>query len=344
MITMRDIAMQVGVSRSTVSFVLNDKHSVMGVNEETRQRVLQAAEKMGYRRNELARAVVTGKNSVFAFLIWGAMLQSDVAMRVLGGLLDEAEARQYVVQVIRLNGTSDEKTIQRCVELRPTGVVGIYVSEETMAHVEREMAHFNIPIVVLDSTSLVTGASRVRSDDIDGCRQAISHLTDLGHTRIAYIGGNATSVASVLRLEGYRRAMDEHGLPVPQGYETLGKWDPAVVTQVTERLFSGETPHPTAVFCADDKTAMTACATIRRMGMSIPGDVSVVGFADLSMAPFNDPPLTTVAQPFGEMGRAAIRRLMAASSENEDGYSETNRDQLLPAHLIVRQSSGPAAS
>jgi DNA-binding LacI/PurR family transcriptional regulator len=213
-----------------------------------------------------------------------------------------------------------------------------------MVYVEREMANFNIPIVVLDSTSLVTGASRIRSDDIDGCRQAIAHLTGLGHKRIGYIGGNAVSVASILRLEGYRRAMKEHGLPVLRGYETQGNWDPAVVTQVTERLFSGEAPHPTAVFCADDKTAMTACATIRRMGMSIPGDVSVVGFADLSMAPFNDPPLTTVAQPFAEMGRAAICRLMAASDEDEDGYSEANRDQLLPTRLIVRQSSGPAAS
>jgi DNA-binding LacI/PurR family transcriptional regulator len=343
MITMRDISVRAGVSRSTVSFVLNGKHSAMGVNEETRQRVLQTAEELGYRRNELARAVVTGKNRVFGFVVRSQMLESEVVARVLGGVMDEAEANHFSVQMIRLSGENDEEIIRRCVELRPTGILGIFVEPRMLQHLQQEMSRFKIPVAVLDSTPPLEGGSRILSDDISGCRQAIDHLVSLGHARIAYIGGDPKTVVSQLREEGYRRAMVEQGLPIPDGFLEMGYWWQEEIAAATRRLFQIEPSVPTAIFCADDKTAMVACRTIREIGLSIPGDVSVVGFANLIMANYCDPPLTTIAQPFHEMGRSAVRRLLCLAEKVEQGedISATYDEELLPTQLKVRHSTAP---
>ncbi|MES2460495.1 MAG: LacI family DNA-binding transcriptional regulator [Armatimonadota bacterium] len=339
---MRDISVRAGVSRSTVSFVLNGKHSIMGVNEETRLRVLRTAEELGYRRNELARAVVTGKNRVFGFVVRSAMLESEVVARVLGGVMDEAEASHFAVQMIRLSGGNDEEIIRRCVELRPTGVMGIFVALEMLQHLQQEMARFHIPVAVLDSVPPLEGGSRIVSDDIEGCRQAIDHLQALGHTRIAYIGGGDTVVGR-LREEGYRQAMAERGLPIPPGFLEMGKWLQDQTEMATRRLFQDRPLTPTAVFCADDKTAMVTTRTLRQMGLTVPGDVSVVGFANLVMAAYNDPPLTTIAQPFHEMGRSAVRRLLCLAEKAEQGedISATYDEERLPTKLIVRQSTAP---
>lgn len=346
MITMRDISIRAGVSRSTVSFVLNGKHSIMGVNEETRQRVLQTAEELGYRRNELARAVVTGKNRVFGFVIRSEMMESEVAARILGGVMDEAEASHFSVQMIRLSGENDEEIIRRCVELRPTGVLGIFVALEMLQHLQQEMSRFRIPVAVLDSVPPLEGGSRILSNDIEGCRQAIAHLKDLGHQRIAYIGGDPKTVVSRLREEGYRQAMSEQGLPILPGYLETGFWNQEKIDQAARRLFQDLPVAPTAIFCADDKTAMVACRTIRKMGFALPEDVSVVGFANLVPAAYCDPPLTTIAQPFHEMGRSAVRRLLCLAEKVDQGedISATYDEEMLPTQLIVRESTAPVKS
>jgi len=344
MITMRDIAVRAGVSRSTVSFVLNDKHSAMGVNEDTRRRVLEVASELGYRRNELARAVVTGKNRVFGFVVPGFGLESEVVSRILAGVMDEAEARHYAVQVIRL-ARPDDEIIRRCVELRPTGLLCIQTGPETLRHLRQEVSRFGIPIAVLDSSPQLEGGSRVLSDDLAGCRQAIDHLADLGHARIAYVGGDPKTVVSRLREEGYLAAMAGRHLPVLGGYVENGYWNAEATEAATVRLLEDPEDAPSAIFCADDKTAMVVCRTARRLGRSVPGDLSVVGFADLAMAAYADPPLTTVAQPFPEMGRVAVRRLLAAAAGETPPPEDPGvplPDELVPTHLVVRRSTAAA--
>ena len=343
---MRDIAVRTGVSRSTVSFVLNDKHDEMGVNEGTRDRVLQAAKELGYRRNGLARAIATGQNPVFVFLVPFFHFESDVVARVLAGTLDEADAHGRTVQVIRLpHGTLDDAVIQRCVEMRPTGAIAIYVPLEPLQHLQRELARFDIPVAVLDSSPPLEGGAHIFSDDIAGCFDAITHLTALGHSRIAFIGGLHGTAASALRDAGYRRAMHSHGLTVPDTYIEYGKWDVEDTERATRQLFLNVAPSPTAVLCADDRTAAIACRTLRTLNLSVPHEVSVVGFADLSIAPLCDPPLTTVAQPFHEMGRAAVRRLLFAAQPSGDELSENTShgavEERLPTRLVVRQSTAP---
>ncbi len=344
MVTMRDVAVHAGVSRVTVSYVLNKKDALIGISDDTRTRVLRAADELGYRRNELARAMVTGKNAVFAFLVPPDGVESEVTARILTGILQSAEEMQHTVQVVRLPTLEDRSVIQRCVEMRPMGVMTIYTSQNTLDQLHEEMNRYRIPVAVLDCSYPQAQGSRILSDDTDGCRQVIDHLGALGHRRIAFIGGYSHMGVSLVRSEGYRRAMQTRGLPIPEGYQEYGEWLPERVESITRGLFNSRnsTPFPTAVFCADDKTAMVVCRTLHRIGMSVPDTVSVVGFADLAMARYNNPPLTTVAQPFRAMGQAAVERLFTVASEWDDsGSTDGAYDLLLPTELVVRESTAP---
>lgn len=173
-----------------------------------------------------------------------------------------------------------------------------------------------------------------------GCRAVADHLAELGHTRIAYVGGRVDSDASQFREAGFRAAMAAYHREVAAWQIVDGNWLPDDIARAVTGLWQRpENERPTALMCADDKTALAAIRTLRGLGYSVPRDVSVVGFADLEMATFCDPPLTTVSQPFYDMGRTAVQMLIDLVEGDGSG-----RDILLPTQLTVRQSTAPAAS
>lgn len=337
MITMRDIADRAGVSRVAVSYVLNEKGTAMGISAETRQRILRASEELGYRRNELARAIATGKNPVFVFLVPVWAVESEVTSRILAGVLAQTQESGYTTQIICLPDTDEREVIERCVAMRPLGVMSIYVRPGILDQLYAELGRYNIPLAVLDSSFPQSDRLRILSDDRTGCQQAMEHLFSLGHERIAYIGGRTDMGESVARGESYRDAMIEKGFAVPDEYVRYGNWDPETVAEITRQMFQASGATPTAVFCADDKTAMVVCRTLNYLGICVPEKVSVVGFANLEMAEYCYPPLTTVAQPFREMGRVAVTHLLTASQEKD-----SLQEQLLPTQLIVRRSTAAA--
>jgi LacI family transcriptional regulator len=353
MITMNDIAEKAGVSRSTVSFVLNKRYQGVYVSDDTRERVTAAARALGYRRNELARAIVTGKNRVLGFLVCSP--ESEVVARMLAGALDEAEEQSYFIKVLRLrNNVIDSETIDRCVELRLAGVIVLYLNEERLDELHIEMERYNIPVATLDDSLPHPWGVRVISDDVHGCRMAIEHLLELGHRKIGLISGRPDSGISILRERGYHQIMGEAGLQVPPHYVAYGFWSVEKTEAVVTELLSAP-DRPTALICAGDIMAMTACRTARGLGLRVPQDLSVVGFANIDAAEAADPPLTTVAQPFQEMGRMAVRRLLQLIGDEEsgngngngnnhsdgDGLNRAPLEESLPTHLVVRGSTAP---
>ncbi len=336
MITMTDIAEKAGVSRSTVSFVLNKRFNGVYISDDTRVRVQEAAEELGYRRNELARAIVTGKNRVLGFLVCAP--ESEVVARMLAGVLDEAEAHSYFIKVLRLrNNVVDRETIERCAELRLAGVIVLYLNEEMLSSMQAEMSRYHIPVATLDDSLPHSWGARVISDDLQGCRLAIEHLVELGHRKIALISGRPDAGSAMLREDGYCQAMRDAGLPVPADYIQHGYWSVQKTELATQRLL-GLADRPTALVCAGDIMAMTACRTARCMGLPVPEQLSVIGFANIDAAEAADPPLTTVAQPFQEMGRFAVRHLLQLI-ESEETDASIAREEVLPTNLVVRAST-----
>jgi len=339
---MTDIALEAGVSRSTVSLVLNNKDAALGIPEATRGRVLSAASQLGYRPNETARAMVTGKNRVIVYLLQDPA--QEVTARILAGALTEAEQHGYLIKLLSGDSPFSQRDIERCVELRPTGVMALYASSEITEQLQKELDRYRIPLVLLDSSFPFPGVARVLTDDIDGMWQAAEHLHQLGHRRIAFIAGPHSSNAARVREEGYRQAISRLGLPLDESNITHGDWNIQKTQEATLRLLNRKAPRPTALICADDKMALVAARTAAKIGVRVPEDLSIVGFADLEMALYANPPLTTVAQPFADLGVATVRRLLRLSRSLEEQEVLETTDILLPNRLVIRESTTLASS
>lgn len=339
MVTMTDIARKAGVSRATVSLVLNGKDAAVGIAEETRRRVRAAAEELGYRPNQVARAMVTGRNQVLVFLV--PTPSAEVASRILEGVLREAEEVGYFVKVLPFSGPVSHRVIERCVELRPTGVVALYLYGEALNYLYNELTRYRIPAVIVDSSPQMDRGIRVFSDDQDGMRQVLTHLTELGHRRIAFIGGTEASGAAQLRETAYKELLAEWDLPQPEGYLQRGRFNIEATEQAARTLLA-HPERPTAIACVDDRTAMIVERVAWGSGVRVPEELSVTGFADLVMAEYSHPALTTVVQPFEAMGRSAVRHLL--SVDLSEGVNVSMIEEPLPTELKVRASTAPVPS
>jgi LacI family transcriptional regulator len=336
MITISDVAAKAGVSRATVSYVLNERNTSVRISEDTRQRVLSSASELGYRRNELARAVTTGKNPMLGF--WVMQSNREPVVRVLAGAMKEADANDYFIKMIGFdNSALDSRTIERCMEWRLAGIIAIH-APETIGALMPEIVRTGIPFVTVDSQQPPEGCLNIEADNIGGMRAIVNHLVEMGHRRIAFLGGQREQddTISGARERGYRATMQEFGLSrfcnVDYGdwRAEFSDWENSLTAAAARRLLHLE-PRPTAIACASDHMAMIVMRLADDIGLSVPHQLSVTGFDDIAVATLYNPPLTTVAQPFEQIGRAAVRHLLG---KNKDAVPET-----LPARLVIRGST-----
>ena len=343
MVTMTDIAEKAGVSRPTVSLVLNRREASVGISADTRTRVLEAAEALGYRRNDLARAVVTGKNHMVGFL--AVSPDAEHVTRMMVGCLSEAEERGHTFKVLRLhNNRVDRSVIDRCVNLRLAAVIVVHLHDaDSLAYLHHELNRHHIPLAILDSSFPQPFGTRVISQDEVGAYGATEHLLQLGHRRIGFIGGPADSGSSALRQSGYLRAMAAWSVPVREELVVRGEWDIEATERVTAGLLAlGAGKAPTAIFCASDGMAQMATRHAWMAGLHLPRDLSVVGYGNLARTELCYPALTTVEQPFQLMGQTAVRVLLEQTVETPSGPPIEPREYALETRLIVRNSTAPA--
>jgi LacI family transcriptional regulator len=347
MVNMKDIAERVGVSRASVSFVLNKTNRKDGsISEATRSRILDVARELGYHRNEIARSVVTGKSRTIGFLT-AVPSEGNVAM-MLTGAVDEAMASHYFVSVLHLRNQHDvdTDTLERCLEMRLSGALVMYSCGDAFKQFRRDMSAYGASVILLDDNEQQAYGVHLLTDYEMGMSQAVRHLKDLGHHRITYLSGfpqyDATKSWEA-REQAFIAAMVKHELPVTgQSVVPVANFSDFRIDDVERNVSSlfSDTNRPTALVCMTDKTALIALRVIRAHGLSVPQDVSVVGLANLSLAETSDPPLTTIAQPFYEMGRQGIRCLI---EKIESGSYSLDTDipqpKLLPTELIIRQST-----
>lgn len=336
---MSDIARRANVSRPTVSIVLNERHEAIGIADETRERVLLAARELGYRRNALALAVKTGRSLTLGFLAGDADI--EYSSRAFSGILDEADEHNYTVKRFRLfDRPEDRAVIERSSEHRLDGLIvndtGLALTTDLM---RREFEAQHVPVVWLDPKGPQTWGVQVRPDDEGGTIEAVRHLADLGHRRIAFLGGIANVGTGATRLRGFERGMAEAGLDASLVRWTQWLGDRIMAAQ--DELLALEAP-PTAILCGSDPMALLLLRRLRELGRSVPRDVSVMGFGDLARVDLSDPALSTIHVPYGEMGREAVRQVLAMMDSPEQ--ASEHRELLFPTSLALRDSTGPAPS
>ncbi len=332
MITITDIAAKAGVARSTVSNVLNESQTKVRISDETRQRVMEVASELGYRRNELARAMTTGKNSVLGFWVMDSQREPDV--RILAGAMKEADANNHFIKMLSLDSSGDASQIaDHCINWRLSGILAINASSAVLDHVQPQVARFGIPVVMVEGEGSRPGCFYVTSHQEQGIAEAVQHLASLGHQRIAFLAGTPLPDK---REQAYRRTMQQ--LTLGDFTEVLySYWNFPTAHQTALSLLKRDAAQrPTAVCCICDHVAMILISTAGKLGLRVPQDLAVTGFDDLSVSSVYNPPLTTVCQPFEEMGRVAVRRLLELGDKSKELVA---LEESLPTHLVVRGST-----
>ncbi len=337
---MSDVAARVGVSQAMVSYVLNGRKSGPPVRQEMRERILQAATDLGYRRNDLARAMASGKNYVLGFITH--VPGDENSNRIMLGAQEEASERGYLIKMLPMAGFPDyQQAFARLAEQRLAGVMALNFKADAVECLREETQRFEIPVVLMDDPPPQDWAPTVVSDDADGLRQAIVHLRQLGHRRIGFVSAQSGSPLAEQRQASFLRLMAENDLPVPPPFVIATNWkNQEIIESGLRRLLEpGRDPstYPTAILCAGDFIAMVALRLARSLGLDVPRDLSIIGFADFLFASYADPPLTTIAQPYEEMGRLGVRSLLEPPTSSP--VVPTLR---VPTRLVVRGSTGQA--
>lgn len=325
----KDIAASVGVSPATVSRALTGSGLVA---EPTLSRIREAAREMNYRPNVSARNLRTQRSMSVLMVVRD--VGNPFYLEILKGVESTARAAGYAV-LMGNTENSPEREIEYFDMLRDGHADGMILMTgklpERSGFSERVKS---LPVVVALEEIGESGLPHVMIDNEGASRHAVEHLIRLGHRRIAHIAGPVPEIMSVRRREGYRRAMAGAGLPMPEGYEKVGDYLLHAGECLCRELFQLPEP-PTAIFVANDEMAFGAINELRRMGLDVPGDVSVVGFDDLFLSQAFHPPLTTVSQPRAAIGRQAMELLLRVFS----GEGDVGGTVEMPTELKVRGST-----
>ncbi|ADE53782.1 LacI family DNA-binding transcriptional regulator [Coraliomargarita akajimensis] len=342
MIKLVDIAKELGLSRVTVSAVLNNRHQSLGISEATAERVLKAAKDMGYRRNEMAMSMKTGKSFLLGCMT-GA-LDTEWGGRILEGALIALRETAYSLKVESVHNVEEEKAaVQRFLGTRVAGIFACNLnpSLDDSVTIKQELARYEIPMVCNNSRADLS-SYQIEPDNFGGSQIAVKHLAELGHTRIAYIGGDSRSNASAQRRDGFLHALGSSGLSLGPNFLEQGNWNIEDTEAAVKRLLKAKQP-PTAILCANDEMAVVTMRAIHQAGLRVPTDISVIGFANERLSQLSMPPLTTIAQPEVEVGRMAMQMLIEKiESDTKDEDSKEHETRLLASELIIRDSTGPA--
>lgn len=329
-ITTHDVAARAGVSQPTVSLVLSGNPRAR-VAQETRERVLAAAQELGYRPNLLARGLVQQRSYALGVIV--PNLDNPFFTEVVSGVERVAATEGYAVLLCDARETPPTRHLEA---LQARQVDGVILDASGAASIPEETLSGSENVVLVDEP---TGRRPgVASDATEAGRLAADHLLELGHRRIAFIGPAADSYTFRMRERGFVSAL--HGAELALPSSRLRRALASVAGgQAAMRELLAQDPRPTAVFCANDLVALGALKACLTAGVNVPGEISIVGCDDIEMARVVTPELTTVRIPARGLGALAARLLLQRLDETRT-RAISNRP--LPVQLIVRGTTAPA--
>jgi LacI family transcriptional regulator len=321
---------------ATVSYVLNN--GPRPVRPETRRQVLAAMERLGYHPNAMARALVRGRVNTFG-VVFGkvepAIVTNAYVTQLLQGVMTAAADLGYNVTLFTQSWRGRASSANGYKDGRTDGV--LVIAPLTDTDMVSALAAKHLPMVVISATLPAgTGIPYVDVDNYLGARLATEHLLSLGHTRIAHILGEPVQPSVPDRRRGFCDAMTAAGLEVPAGWLISSRYDQGEGHRAATALLT-RADRPTALFAGNDGIALGALEAARDLGISVPGQLSVVGFDDIPAAALVTPQLTTVRQPLTEIGEKATRMLVSlieGKPQEQTGHREA-------PELVVRGSSAP---
>ena len=327
-VTMFDVAIEAGVSTATVSRVANGHPNI---RLATRERVEEAMRRLGYVANLRARSLAGGRTNLIGLIVDD--LESSYISQVARGIDEAVATHGYDLMVSTMH--MRERTTRHIESLFNGFAEGLIVLlAGGFGRYLGEVEARKFPVVLIDHDP-ASNVSIVKADNDAGTREAVRHLSTLGHDRIGFITGNLKVASARERLDAYRTEVAELGLNPQTDLVVDGDFTLDGGATAARQLLGLNEP-PTALLASSDAEAFGVMQVAREMGVTIPGDLSLVGFDDIPEASYVTPTLTTVRQPMREMGVLAAEMLMSIVEEGQ-GQTSTVR---LPTQLIVRETTG----
>jgi LacI family transcriptional regulator len=329
--TIIDVARESGVSYSTVSRALT---GYAFVKPSTRDKVLRAAEKLGYVPNQQARSLAGGRSNLIGVLV--PNLGNGYIAEIIRGVDEQLAESNYnlILYTTHRHRGKESSYVATIMNGAADGLLLVVpLTSTTYLDTLRKQ---NFPYVLIDQSDTQDKSSIVRATNWQGAYDATSYLIELGHRRIGFITGLMELTSATERLAGYRAAMSEHGVPILDELIVEGDfWERGGYNAALNLL---DLPQlPTAIFASNDLSAFGTMEAIRQRGLSIPEDISIVGFDDIPQAPYTYPKLTTVRQPLDQMGRTAVKLLLGQIEQPGQGTQQVT----VTTQLIVRDSCQP---
>ncbi len=328
---MRDVAKQAGVSVTTVSHVVNETRPV---SDELRRRVITAMTELGYQPNALARSLRRKQTHTLGMIVPDSA--NPFFAEVARGIEDTSFEQGYSVILCNSDGHLAEELLYTnvLVEKQVDGIIFVAAGAST-EHIHNLQAR-DVPLVIVDRDVPGVAVDSVLTDNAGGGLVATEHLIGLGHRRIGCISGPSDLTPSADRILGYRNALTKNNLPIDEQLIVKGDFQYESGHQAAHYLFGLEEP-PTAIFACNDLMAVGAISAAVERGRQVPSELSIVGFDDVRLASFTNPPLTTIVQPKYEIGVLAATILL----ERLQNRNRSPRRQLLETKLLVRQTTAP---
>lgn len=339
--TIADIARLAGVAPMTVSRVINGSGYV---RDEVRARVQSAIVELDYSPNWLARSLKKKATKVIGIVL--PDIGNPYAAEVAHGIQDVVAGAGYTsfLSTVDASGENEDSVLQALYDHRVDGIIVAIRRSGGGNDALKRFAARNIPVVVIGRAFEHPKADRVAADDHSGGATAVRHLLELGHKRIGFIGAALKAESPLPRFEGYLQGLRDAGIPLDADLMIPPLAGPKSPFTTQNDGYAGmkrllEVPNrPTAVFARNDYTAMGALRAARKAGISVPRDISLVGFDNVPLAAFTTPPLTTIKQPIDEQGREAARLLLRRIEAT--GPAE-RIERIFSCDLIIRESTAP---
>lgn len=325
--TIHDVAAAAGVSVATVSKAVNGRY---GVSPDTVQRVLAAVTDLGYESSLVASSMRARRTGVIGVLVAGFEPFSAEVLKGVGAALRDSrlDLLAYSGSQSASNEGWEKRSLSR---LSGTLVDGVIMVTPSVVNVTAD-----VPVVAIDPHTGPADLPTVESDSFAGARHAVAYLISLGHRRIGFVAGRPDLRSSILREAGYRHALEDAGIPFDRSLVGVGRYDRDIARDAATVLLQ-RPDRPTAVFAANDVSALTVLKVAAERGLAVPEDLSVVGFDDIPDASQSTPALSTVRQPMQRLGAEALTMLLELMGGSE--LAQTHRR--LPTVLVPRATTAP---
>lgn len=333
MSTIDDVAKRAGVSKSSVSRVLNGNFEYMSAG--MREKIEKAIEELNYKPNSVAQSLKKKETRIIGLVLADLNAFWSEAMK---GVQEECSRHGYGL-MISVSSWDVEKDLENIHMMKSKQVDGLIVSVIGQQPAYEMLKSLNIPFVFADSSIDDFEADKVMSDSVAGAKQAMEYLIGLGHRRIATMLFPLENAVRRDRLDGYKQALLEHGIPVDESLIKICKAGKGTNVDAAVELMKMP-DRPSAIFTTNMHLTLDALKAARIAGLSIPNDISIVGYDDSEWAPLLDPPLTTVAVSAQQIGREAAGLLIQKMQGKSKG--KQRKLEILPK-LVVRQSAAPTA-